>query len=48
MPNKLFVGCLPKPPEVDLNELTEYFSQFGRLTDVYIPRPYRCVCALLR
>ena len=41
MPNKLFVGCLPLKPEVESAELTEYFSQYGRLTDVYIPRPYR-------
>lgn len=44
LPNKLFVGCLPLKPEVSNIELTEYFSQYGRLTDVYIPRPYRCVC----
>jgi len=28
-------------PEVNSQELTEYFSQFGRLNDVYIPKPYR-------
>lgn len=41
MPNKLFIGCLPLKPEVTNNELTEHFSQFGRLSDVYIPKPYR-------
>ena len=41
MPNKLFVGCLPLKPEVTSTELTEHFSQYGRLSDVYIPKPYR-------
>lgn len=40
-PSKLFVGCLPLRPEVDNDELREYFGQFGVLTDVYVPTPYR-------
>lgn len=46
MPSKLFIGCLPLKPEVTTDELSEYFSKYGKLDDVYIPRPYRyfCVC----
>lgn len=41
VPCKLFVGCLPLKPEVTREELEEYFGQFGEITDVYIPKPYR-------
>ena len=44
MPTKLFVGCLPLKPEVTTDELTNYFAPYGKLDDVYIPRPYRYVC----
>jgi len=36
---KLFVGRLPRGTNED--DLTEYFSTFGALADVYIPRPHR-------
>lgn len=41
VPCKVFVGCLPLRPQVTSQELREYFSQYGELTDVYIPNPYR-------
>ena len=41
MPCKFFVGCLPNNPEATVEELNQYFCQFGRLSDVYIPKPYR-------
>lgn len=41
MPCKLFVGCLPIKPEATKEELEDYFSQFGEISDVYIPKPYR-------
>lgn len=40
-PSKLFVGCLPLKPEVTTQELSEHFSPYGELTDVYIPSSYR-------
>jgi len=36
---KLFVGRLPDDTKQD--DLDSYFQQFGELTDVYIPTPYR-------
>lgn len=36
---KLFVGRLPRGTNEE--DLTEYFSTFGSLADVYIPRPHR-------
>lgn len=39
VPKKLFVGRLPEGAAE--KELEEYFSQFGELTDVYIPKPNR-------
>lgn len=41
MPCKFFVGCLPNNPEATTDELRSYFAKFGRLSDVYIPKPYR-------
>ncbi len=41
MPCKFFVGCLPNSPEASVDELRDYFSRFGRLSDIYIPKPYR-------
>ena len=48
MPTKLFVGCLPLKPEVTTDELSNYFGPYGKLDDVYIPKPYRYlhVCTL--
>ena len=39
MPKKLFVGRLPEGTTE--NALLEYFSKFGEITDVYIPKPMR-------
>ncbi|CAI8022683.1 TAR DNA-binding protein 43, partial [Geodia barretti] len=41
MPCKLFVGCLPMKPEATTQELQEYFGNFGEISDIYIPKPYR-------
>lgn len=41
LPCKFFIGCLPNDPETSTEELRAYFSQFGQLSDVYIPKPYR-------
>ena len=41
MPCKLFVGCLPIKPEATKEELEDYFGQYGEISDVYIPKPYR-------
>ena len=41
LPNKFFVGCLPTDPEATTEELREHFIQYGPLSDVYIPKPYR-------
>ena len=41
MPCKFFVGCLPTNPEASTEELRQHFNQYGQLSDVYIPRPYR-------
>ena len=41
MPCKFFVGCLPTNPEATTEELRQHFTQYGQLSDVYIPRPYR-------
>lgn len=38
-PTKLFVGRLPKGTTVD--EMTAHFSEYGSLTDVYIPTEFR-------
>jgi len=38
-PTKLFVGRLPK--ETTADELTSYFSEYGTLTDVFIPKEFR-------
>ena len=39
MPKKLFVGRLPDGTTE--NDLYEYFSKFGEVIDVYIPKPMR-------
>ena len=36
---KLFIGRLPDDTKQE--DLDSYFGQFGELTDVYIPTPYR-------
>jgi len=36
---KLFVGRLSH--DATAEELEEYFSKFGKLTDVYLPKPFR-------
>lgn len=41
LPCKFFVGCLPTNPEATSEELRQHFMQYGLLSDVYIPRPYR-------
>ena len=41
MPCKLFVGCLPIKPEATREELQDYFGEYGEISDVYIPKPYR-------
>jgi RNA recognition motif-containing protein len=41
LPCKFFIGCLPSDPEVTSDELRAYFSQYGPLSDIYVPRPYR-------
>jgi RNA recognition motif-containing protein len=41
MPCKLFVGCLPIKPEATKEELEDYFGQYGEISDIYIPKPYR-------
>jgi len=38
-PMKLFVGRLP--PGTTKTELDEYFSQFGEVSDSYVPTPFR-------
>ncbi|EDO44940.1 predicted protein [Nematostella vectensis] len=39
VPKKLFVGRLPE--STTEKTLMEYFAQFGEVTDVYIPKPFR-------
>lgn len=39
MPCKVFVGRCTE--ELTANDLREYFSQFGEVTDVFIPKPFR-------
>lgn len=38
-PMKLFVGKLPKGTTQD--DVDEYFSEYGRLIDVFVPEPFR-------
>ena len=38
-PNKIFVGRLTE--EVTTDDLKEFFSEFGVVTDVFIPKPFR-------
>lgn len=42
MPCKVFVGRITE--EMSIEDLKEYFSQFGEVTDVYIPKPFRSFC----
>lgn len=39
MPCKVFVGRCTE--DLTANDLREYFSQFGEVTDVFIPKPFR-------
>lgn len=39
MPCKVFVGRCTE--DLSSNDLREYFSQFGEVTDVFIPKPFR-------
>ena len=41
LPCKLFIGCLPIEPEATKEELQDYFAEYGEVSDVYIPKPYR-------
>lgn len=36
MGNKIFVGRLPQ--EASVEDLRHYFSRFGRILDVYVPK----------
>lgn len=36
MGNKIFVGRLPQ--EASADDLRDYFSRFGRINDVYVPK----------
>lgn len=36
MGNKIFVGRLPQ--EASSDDLHDYFSRFGRINDVYVPK----------
>jgi len=38
-PMKLFIGGLPNDTEKD--ELREYLSKFGEITDMYVPSPFK-------
>ena len=40
MPCKFFVGCLLTNLEATTDELRQQFSEYGDLSDIYIPRPY--------
>uniref|UniRef100_A0A336KI89 CSON010878 protein n=1 Tax=Culicoides sonorensis TaxID=179676 RepID=A0A336KI89_CULSO len=42
MPCKVFVGRITEDMSVD--DLKAYFNQFGEVTDVYIPKPFRSFC----
>ncbi|XP_041675829.1 TAR DNA-binding protein 43 isoform X2 [Drosophila eugracilis] len=39
VPCKVFVGRCTE--DINANDLREYFSKFGEVTDVFIPRPFR-------
>lgn len=39
MSNKIFVGRMSE--DITAEDLREYFSQFGEITDTYIPKPFR-------
>lgn len=39
MPCKVFVGRCTE--DLSAEDLREYFSKFGEVTDVFIPRPFR-------
>lgn len=41
-PSKVFVGRITEDMSVD--DLKEYFTTFGEVTDVYIPKPFRSFC----
>ena len=36
----MFVGRMPQ--DMTKEDLYNYFSKYGEVTDVYIPKPYRC------
>ena len=36
----MFVGRMPQ--DMTKEDLYNYFTKFGEVTDVYIPKPYRC------
>ena len=39
LPRKVFVGQLPYEP--DRSELATQFEKYGKITDVYVPKPFR-------
>lgn len=42
MPSKVFVGRITEDMSAD--DIKTYFDQFGEVTDVYIPKPFRSFC----
>lgn len=42
MPCKVFVGRITEDMSAD--DIKNYFDQFGEVTDVYIPKPFRSFC----
>lgn len=41
-PSKVFVGRITE--DMTVEDIKEYFTQFGEVTDVYIPKPFRSFC----
>ena len=39
VPCKVFVGRCPD--DMNADDLRDYFSKFGEVTDVFIPKPFR-------
>lgn len=43
---KIFVGRLPQ--EANVEDLRQYFSRFGRIVDVYVPKVTEISCFIHR
>jgi len=41
-PSKVFVGRITE--DMSVEDIKEYFTTFGEVTDVYIPKPFRSFC----